>query len=82
MTDRVVALLVQQIREHARSASEVGDAGSPVDLSQPHAGRYQPDVAFRSKDVIAVRGGVTVEERYFLLLILRWQGCHFDFLAR
>jgi hypothetical protein len=80
--NRIVSLFVQQIGEDARSAAQIGDARTATHLSQPHTGRYQPYIAFGGEDVIGVRGGMTVEERYLLLLILCRQSYHFDFLAR
>ena len=68
--DRVVSLPVQQIGEHTGTAAEIGDPRPWLPFGEPRTGADQPQIALRRKNVIAVCGGVTVEERDFFLLVL------------
>src|ERR1700726_3241686 len=68
--DRIETLLMQKIGEDPGTAAEIGDACPRFPFRQRCTSADQPLIAFGRENVIAVRGGVTVEERYFFLLIL------------
>ena len=69
----MIALPAQKIGEHARAATEIGDARAGLQPCQSHACRHQPKVAFGGEDIIGIHGGMTVEECDLLLLVLRKQ---------
>ncbi len=68
-----ISLPVQKIGEDAGAAAEIGYPRARLEPGEPHAGGHQPNVAFGREDIIGVHGGVSVEERDLLLLVLRKQ---------
>ncbi len=69
--DTLKALPPEQFRKHTGAATEIGNPGTTWQPAQPHERRDDPFVRLRRENVIRVMLGMRIEERDFLVLVLR-----------
>ena len=61
---------MEQVSENPGAAAEIGHPRTRPQFGNPHAGFDQPHAAFGRKHIVAVCGGVAVEEVDLFLLVL------------
>ena len=74
--DTLKPLSTEQFRKHTGAATEIGNPCTAWQPAQPHERCDDPFVRLRRENVIRVVLGMRIEERDFLVLVLRVISSH------